>query len=190
MDVKTTFLNSDLKHAIYMEPPPGSPDYGANGVLLKLQRSLYCLKQASRAWYQKAKEEFGQLGFTRCDADHSVFIHKGLDQELCIIALYVDDLMVLSNDVNLLNQKKDELKSTFKMKDLGPIHWFLGLEITRDRSRRLISVSQTRYVLDVVECFGFTNGVCRGDRGWFKAPPPGPRFKGPSMVSIILSKEG
>src|SRR5258708_88914 len=59
MDVKTAFLNSDLKHAIYMEPPPGSPDYGANGVVWKLERSLYGLKQASRAWYQKAKEEFG-----------------------------------------------------------------------------------------------------------------------------------
>jgi len=157
MDVKTAFLNGDLEHAIYMEPPPGSPDYGANSVVWKLERSLYGLKQASRAWYQKAKEEFGQLGFTQCDMDHSIFIHKGPDQELCIIALYVDDLMVLSNDVNLLNQKKDELKSTFKMKDLGPIHWFLGLEITRDRSRHLISVSQTRYVSDVIEHFGFTN---------------------------------
>src|SRR5258708_6381812 len=67
--------------------------------------------------------------------------------------------MVLSNDVDLLNQTKDELKSTFKMKDLGPIHWFLGLEITRDWAQCLISVSQTRYVSDVIECFGFTN-VC------------------------------
>src|SRR5258708_20351957 len=65
--------------------------------------------------------------------------------------------MVLLNDVDLLNQKKDELKSTFKMKDLGPIHWFLGLEITRDRARCFISVSQTRYVSDVIEHFGFTN---------------------------------
>ena len=65
--------------------------------------------------------------------------------------------MVLLNNVDLLNQKKDELKSTFKMKDLGPIHWFLGLEITRDQARCLISVSQTRYVSDVIEHFGFTN---------------------------------
>ena len=157
MDVKTAFLNSNLEHTIYMEPPPGSSDYGRDGIVWKLERSLYGLKQASRAWYQKAKEEFGQLSFTRCDADHSIFIHNGPDQVFCIIALYVDDLMVLLNDVELLNQKKDELKSTFKMKDLGPIHWFLGLEIMRDRARCLISVSQTRYVLDVVECFGFTN---------------------------------
>ena len=89
--------------------------------------------------------------------DHSVFIHNGWGQKFCIIALYVDDLMVLSNDINLLDQKKDELKDTFKMKDLGPIHWFLGLEITRDRMQRSISISQSRYVSDIVERFGFTN---------------------------------
>ena len=64
MDVKTTFLNSNLEHAIYMELPPGSPDYGVDGVIWKLKRSLYGLKQTSRSWYQKAKEEFAQLGFT------------------------------------------------------------------------------------------------------------------------------
>ncbi len=130
MDVKTAFLNGDLDHSIYMEPPPGSADYGSKGVVWKLEKSLYGLKQASRSWYQKAKEEFGRLGFTCCDADHSVFIHNGWGQKFCIIALYVDNLMVLSNDINLLGQKKDKLKDTFKMKDLGPIHWFLGLEIT------------------------------------------------------------
>ena len=157
MDVKTAFLNGNLEHAIYMEPPPGSPDYGADGVIWKLKKSLYGLKQASRSWYQKVKDEFGHLSFTRCDADHSIFIHHGPDQDFCIIALYVDDLMVLVNDVDLLRQKKDELKGTFNMKDLGPIHWFLGLEIIRDRAQHLISVSQTRYVSDIIDHFGFTN---------------------------------
>src|SRR5258708_21627574 len=157
MDVKTAFLNGDLDHAIYMELPLGSADYGSKGVVWKLEKSLYSLKQASRSWYHTAKEEFGHLGFTCCDADHSVFIQNGWGQKFCIIALYVDDLMVLLNDINLLDQKKDKLKDTFKMKDLGPIHWFLGLEITWDWMRHSISISQSRYVSDIVECFGFTN---------------------------------
>ena len=77
MDVKMAFLNSDLDHAIYMEPPPGSANYRSKGVVWKLKKSLYGLKQASRSWYQKAKDEFGCLGFICCDADHSVFIHNG-----------------------------------------------------------------------------------------------------------------
>ncbi len=105
MDVKTVFLNSDLDHAIYMEPPPGSANYGSKGVVWKLKKSLYGLL----------------------------------------------------NDINLLDQKKDKLKDTFKMKDLGPIHWFLGLKITWDQMWHSISISQSRYVLDIVECFGFTN---------------------------------
>ncbi len=112
--------------------PPGSANYRSKGVVWKLEKSLYGLKQASRSWYQKTKDKFSHLGFTCCDVDHSVFIHNGWGQKFCIIALYVDDLMVLSNNINLLDQKMDKLKDTFKMKDLGPIHWFLGLEITQD----------------------------------------------------------
>ena len=74
------------------------------------------------------------LGFTQCDADYSIFIHSGQDGHFCIIALYVDDLMILSNDILTLDHHKCKLMGIFKMKDLGPIHWFLGLEITQDRA--------------------------------------------------------
>ncbi len=140
-----------------MEPPPGLADYGNDKVIWKLQKSLYGLKQASCLWYEKAKEQFAKLGFTQCNADFSVFIHVGPTCDFCIIALYVDDLMVLSNSLGLLDQKKAKLMQVFKMKDLGPIHWFLGLEIKRDHLQHLITVSQSRYVSNIVEHFGFTN---------------------------------
>ena len=63
MDVKTAFLNGDLEHSIYMEPPVGSAEFGSHDILWKLQRSLYGLKQSSRAWYQKARDEFLKLDF-------------------------------------------------------------------------------------------------------------------------------
>jgi hypothetical protein len=156
MDVKTAFLNGELEHDIYMQPPPGCADYGRDDIVWKLRKSLYGLKQASRAWYTKAKDELKKLNFTRSNSDHAVFTYSSR-AKICIIALYVDDLMIISNDLPLLRRKKRQLMSTFKMKDLGEIHWFLGLEITRDRARRLITVSQTRYVSDVVARFGFTN---------------------------------
>src|SRR5271156_5162244 len=122
MDVKTAFLNGDLEPSIYMEPPPGSIDYGRPNIVWKLKKSLYGLKQASRAWYQKAKQEFLTLAFTRSDADHSVFVYDD-DERICIIALYVDDLMLVSNDTTILRGAKKNLMEVFKMKDLGPIHW-------------------------------------------------------------------
>src|SRR5271156_1199054 len=97
MDVKTAFLNGDLEHSIYMEPPPGSIDYGHPNIIWKLKKSLYGLKQASRTWYQKAKQEFLTLIFTQSDVDHSIFVYDN-DECICIIALYIDDLMLVSNN--------------------------------------------------------------------------------------------
>ena len=77
----------------------------------------------------KAKDELKKLSFTCSNLDHAVFTHSN-NGKFCIIALYVDDLMILSNDLPSLQKKKKQLMSTFKMKDLGKIHWFLGLEIT------------------------------------------------------------
>ena len=101
MDVKTDFLNRDLEHSIYMEPPLGSIDYGRPNIVWKLKKSLYGLKQASHTWYQKAKQEFLTLAVTRSDADHSVFVYDD-DECICIITLYVDGLMLVSNDTMTL----------------------------------------------------------------------------------------
>ena len=139
-----------------MSPPPGCSDYGNRSVVWKLEKSLYGLKQSSRAWYTKARTELNKLSFIRSDSDHAVFFFS-TSTKFCIVALYVDDLMIISNSPSLLRRKKRQLMSAFKMKDLGDIHWFLGLEITRDRPRRLIFVSQSRYISDVVNRFGFAN---------------------------------
>ncbi len=65
--------------------------------------------------------------------------------------------MILSNDVTTLDYQKGDLMKTFRMKDLGAIHWFLGLEIVHDRARHLISINQTRYITDVISHFDFIN---------------------------------
>src|SRR5260370_39796525 len=103
MDVKTTFLNGDLEHIIYMDPPPGCADFGSSGIIWKLGKSLYGLKQASHVWYKKAQDEFNCLSFSWCDADYSIFVHTSQDGHFCIIALYVNDLMILSNDLPTLD---------------------------------------------------------------------------------------
>ena len=83
--------------------------------------------------------------------------HRGMMVATCDTTQHGVTHQLNANNADLLRQKKDELKGTFNMKDLGPIHWFLGLEIIRDRARHLINVSQTRYVSDIINHFGFTN---------------------------------
>ncbi len=141
MDVKMAFLNGDLEHEIFMHPPPGCANYGQKDIVWKLRKSLYGLKQASQVWYTKAKDELKKLSFTCLNSDHAVFVHSS-NSKFCIIALYVNDLMILSNDLSSLQKKKKQLMSTSKMKDLGKIHWFLGLEITQDHPQCLLSISQ------------------------------------------------
>src|SRR5260221_10778513 len=122
-------------------PPPGCANYGQKDIVWKLRKSLYGLKQALQAWYTKAKDELKKLSFTCLNSDHAVFVHSS-NSKFCIIALYVNDLMILSNDLSSLQKKKKQLMSTSKMKDLGKIHWFLGLEITQDHPQCLLSISQ------------------------------------------------
>src|SRR5260370_3000678 len=102
MDVKTAFLNIDLDHDIFMEPRLGCTNFGSPGIVWKLEKSLYGLKQASHAWYKKAQQEFLSLSFTQCDSDYSIFLHS-YDGHFCIIALYIDDLMILSDDTTTLS---------------------------------------------------------------------------------------
>src|SRR5258708_19524627 len=154
MDVKTAFLNGDLEHDIFMQPPPGCADYGQKDLVWKLEKSLYGLKQASWSWYMKAKNELKKLHFSHSDADHAIFIYSNKGT-FCIIALYVNDLMILSNHLPLLQKKKSQLMSTFKMKNLGKIHWFLGLEITHDQLHCLLFISQSHSINNVLQKFSF-----------------------------------
>src|SRR5258706_3703764 len=139
-----------------MRPPLGCANYGWKDLVWKLEKSLYGLKQASWSWYTKAKNKLKKLHFSHSDLDHAIFIYSNKGA-FCIIMLYVDNLMILSNHLPLLQKKKSQLMSTFKMKDLGEIHWFLGLEITRDRLQHLLFISQSCYSTNVVQRFGFSN---------------------------------
>src|SRR5258707_7656466 len=101
MDMKTAFLNGKLEHEIFMHPPPGCANYGWKDIVWKLRKSLYGLKQALQAWYTKAKDEMKKLSFTHSNSDHAIFTHSS-SGKVCIIALYINDLMILSNNLSSL----------------------------------------------------------------------------------------
>lgn len=158
MDVKTAFLNGDLDVDIYMEQPEGysTASRGEQRLVCKLQKALYGLKQAGRAWNEKILDALLQLHFTPLDSDSCVFVHQG-DCYVMFIVLYVDDLLIFSSSLPRLVHLKGKLSQLFEMTDMGEAHYILGLKITRDRSKRQLSLSQQEYVRRVVERYGMTN---------------------------------
>ena len=95
--------------------------------MCRLKRALYGLKQAPRAWYTRIDSFFTRLGFTKSEADPNLYLIV-VEGKLLISVLYVDDL-ILTGDELLIHSCKDDLAKEFEMKDLGLLHYFLGLEI-------------------------------------------------------------
>ncbi|PSR73944.1 hypothetical protein PHLCEN_2v10251 [Hermanssonia centrifuga] len=148
MDVKSAFLNGDLDEEIYMKCPPGH--HAKEGIVWKLKKSLYELKQASCEWYKKVREEFEALGFTRSEADHSVF-YKNENGALMIVAVYVNDMLLFSNSMKGIDQLKAELKDCYEMTDLGEVRCILNMEVNHDCAARTLTLTQRQYVKPILK---------------------------------------
>ena len=153
MDVKTAFLNGDLEEDIYMEQPPGFVAPGSQANLVrKLNRSLYGLRQAGRAWYKKIDAALNDLGLKPTMSDNCIYVLHEVST-IVYVLLYVDDLLLAANNLNRLQSIKAELGKRFEMKDLGEAQFILGLQIHRDRAHRRLSLSQSQYVKSLLSRF-------------------------------------
>jgi len=124
MDVKSAFLHGYLNEEIYMEKPPGF--VWDSSLVCKLQHSLYGLKQARRAWYEKMDGFLISSRFDRCHSDPIVYTQKhGTD--LLILILYVDDLILTGNSSSMIQSIQKALTRQFDMKNMGLLHYFLTL---------------------------------------------------------------
>jgi len=138
MDVKTAFLNGQLSETIYVEQPTGFKDPKKPNHVCKLNSALYGLKQAARVWNKTLEAYLSEIGFQRLDPDNGVFIHTKIT---VIIAVYVDDLLLFGPKRIEIDSIKTRLNNRFNMSDLGPCHFYLGIEIIRDRPKRIIYLS-------------------------------------------------
>lgn len=152
LDAVTAFLNGDLHEEIYMEQPEGYDD--GSGRCLRLIKSLYGLKQSGREWYNKIHMLLIDTGFTRSKSDYSFY--SGTDGKSFIL-LYVDDILLFATDLSLINSLKAKLMAGFKMTDAGEAHYCIGLEITRDRAAKTITLSQKKYATSILERFGMND---------------------------------
>jgi hypothetical protein len=151
MDVKSAYLNGILKQEIFMEAPPGFDV--PEGMVLRLIKAVYGTKQGGRVWYDDIRTTLQKMGYTRTDADHAVFIHMR-NGARSIIALYVDDITMVSKNLETINQDKEALKKYYEMTDLGEIAWILGIRVTRDRNAGWIALSQEKFIVETLERFG------------------------------------
>jgi hypothetical protein len=127
MDVKTTFLNGLIEEEVYIEQPLGFEVHGRESHVCRLKKALNGLKKTPRAWYSRIDAYLQQLGFEKSEVDPNLyFIVVGEDP--LILLLYVDDLFI-TREERLINNCKESLASEFKMTDIGPMHYFLGLEV-------------------------------------------------------------
>ena len=122
----------------------------------KLVKSIYGLKQASRIWHKKLDTTLRSLGFEQIKCEHSVWVWKR-DDDRIIVPVFVDDITIVSKNKSRIQQLKDNLRKYFKLRDLGPTTFLLGVEIIRDRPARSISLSQRQYALDILHRFDMGN---------------------------------
>ena len=152
MDVKTAFLNGNLLEDVYMTQPEGFVSPQNFGKVCKLQKSIYGLKQASRSWNLRFDQAVKEFGFIKNEDEPCVY-KKVSGSAVVFLVLYVDDILLIGNDVPILQNVKSWLGSHFSMKDLGEAAYILGIKIYRDRSKRLIGLSQGTYIDKVLNRF-------------------------------------
>jgi len=132
LDVKTTFLHGELEEEIYMKQPEGFVVHGNAQCVCRLKRSLYGLKQAPRQWYNRFDAFMVSQGYTRSQYDNCVYFQQSSNGSFIYLLLYVDDMLIDSKDMSLINKLKSRLSNEFEMKNLGAAKKILGMEIHRE----------------------------------------------------------
>ena len=121
-------------------------------MVCKLKKSIYGLKQASRQWYLKFNDTITSFGFKKNIVDRCIY-PKVSGSKFIFLILYIDDILLATNDLGLLSETEKFLSNNFEMKDMGEACYVIGIEIFRDRSQELLGLSQKSYINKVLERF-------------------------------------
>nr|XP_019706570.1 uncharacterized protein LOC109505944 [Elaeis guineensis] len=130
-----------------MQILPGFETRATIGKVCKLKHSLYGLKQSPRTWFNRFSRTVKGMGYKQSNADNTL-LYRHLKGKKTILLVYVDDIVITGDDHHEIKQLKEKLKQAFKVKDLGPLRYFLGIEV--GRSSKYIFLSQRKYVLDLL----------------------------------------
>jgi len=150
MDVTSAFLNGTLKEEIYMRQPKG---FEEGDKVCRLNKSIYGLKQASKAWNECFNEHISRCGFRQCLEDSCLYIRESKLGPVYVL-LYVDDVLIIAKNLQEIKTVKQMLINQFKMQDLDEAKMFLGLCIEREPMNGIMKLSQQKYINAVLKRFG------------------------------------
>ncbi|KAI3716898.1 hypothetical protein L1987_68116 [Smallanthus sonchifolius] len=150
MDVKSAFLYSKVQEEFYVKQPPGFIDPNFPDRVYKLDKALYGLHQASRAWYETLSEHLLENGFTRGAIDQTLFKRKD-EMDTIMVQIYVDDIIFGSTNPRLCIEFEEVMRSKFEMSSMGEMKFFLGLQV--DQSESGILIHQEKYVKEILTKF-------------------------------------
>jgi histone deacetylase 1/2 len=153
LDVQNAFLHGVLEE-VYMKQPPGYEDQSLPNYVCKLDKALYGLKQAPRAWYSKMSAKLRDLGFKSSKADTSLFFY-GKGAIIIFVLIYVDDIIVASSMQSATLALLKDLGQDFALKDLGNLHYFLGIEVNKVDDGILLT--QEKYTYDILRRVGMSD---------------------------------
>ncbi|CAH9063661.1 unnamed protein product [Cuscuta epithymum] len=150
LDVKNAFLHGHLTEEVYMRQPQGFIHPSFPNHVCRLKKALYGLKQAPRAWFHRFSGFLLTHGFSQSKSDSSMFVFRR-GSEVVYVLLYVDDILITGSSISFVRHIIQSLSTQFAMKDLGDIHFFLGLQ-TR-RTPKGLFISQQKYISDLLRRF-------------------------------------
>ncbi|CAI7891220.1 unnamed protein product [Closterium sp. NIES-54] len=158
LDFSTAFLQGSLHEQIWLRRPPSFTSSFPHETQWQLRRPVYGLRQAPREWHDTLRTTLSALDFFPSSADPSLFVRRGSTPFFVLV--YVDDLVVATPDRRALAFVKEELQRRHTCTDLGELQHYLGLQITRDRAARTITLTQSHMVKQILTrfCFPFSNG--------------------------------
>lgn len=131
VDVNNAFLNGDLTDDVFIQQPPGFEQHGSNGekLVCHLTKALYGLRQAPRAWFDKLKQFLVSTGFMLSKSDASLFVQSSSHYTLYVL-VYVDDIVITGSSSDEIDYFVQQLHNKFALKDMGDLHYFLGIEVS------------------------------------------------------------
>ena len=152
LDVQTAFLNAEIQEDVYVRTPPCDESLEATTGrpnLMKLEKSLYELRQSPRNWFNTIDDSLRDIRFTATASGPCV----GSNDNLSVLTMYVDDLLLLGRKTPLLKDLKFQLMDRFATSDKGDVSMVLGIQITGDREAKTLTISQEHYAKSVLARF-------------------------------------
>ena len=147
LDINNAFLYGNLIEEVYMSQPPGFWDQSSPDFVCCLKKGIYGLKQAPRAWYTALKQALMEFGFVNTESDSSLFVYI-VASTTTYFLVYVDDLVITSNNSHFAASVIQQLGRKFSLNDLGPLHFFLGIEVIPTQNG--LFLTQHKYIRDLL----------------------------------------